>query len=100
MWGRAVQLLPQVSLTAALGYVLVLSLGSLLKGTIGFLFVRGVFLYLCIVNILPPPPLITERTLVLLFSLLLHFFMFEVFLRIELGQRVFCQKQREPLVTK
>lgn len=77
-----------------------LNLGSLHKDTIGFIFVRGVFFYFLYMKISHTPP-ITERISVLIFSLFLHFFYtFEVFLRIELGQQVFCQKQREPLVRK
>lgn len=66
------QLLPLVSLIAGLRYVVMLNLGSSCKDTSGFIFVHGVFFYLLHMKIPPPTP-ITERTSVLIFSLLLHF---------------------------
>lgn len=93
------QLLPLVSLTAALKSVVRYKLGSSHKGMIGFGFVHGVFFCLFVDEDLFPHN--GKSFGFISFSLLLHFFfILEVFLRIELGQQKFCQKLREPLVRK
>lgn len=67
------QLLPLVSLIAGLRYVVILNLGSSRKDTSGFISVHGVFFYLLHMKTSFPPIPITERTSVLIFSLLSHF---------------------------
>lgn len=64
------QLLPLVSLTAGLRCVVIYNLGSLHKGTTGFVFVYGVFFYLFAYDDLFP---LTEGAPDLFFALLLHF---------------------------